>query len=342
MGRSSSLLLSPTYLIYWFGSLLLPPALPHLPYLYLDPYPSLPPLRPPFEYCVLLKVPTSGSVLGNLVGTATKAAESIRRGTVALNSVIPSALLTPASEPTSDPAPTPALDENPLPPVHAAIINDLHSKGLQIMVVRNVRHHGTFFTMVLLNAADEVINEQLFRMKLLRWMIRGGIGDMPDRDALAFPSPALRILAIQHILDHLLYVDKDGNTQEFVQDGGKVVSSFYPLHDKAANDYLISSVFNHNSNVVNKIKQTFLTENTLDAIRNHFGDKVGFYYAYTSFYTKWLYYLSPIGILTFVLNSVMDSANASKILAAYSVVLVIWGTLMLAFWRQRSEVRNDK
>ena len=56
-----------------------------------------------------------------------------------------------------------------------------------------------------------------------------------------------------------------------------------------------------------------------------------------SFYTKWLYYLSPFGILTFVLNSIMDSAHASKVLAAYSVILVTWGTLMVAFWRQRSE-----
>jgi len=290
--------------------------------------------RPPFEYCILLKVPSKGSALGAMLQGAAKAAESIRLQSVRVsNRVSPdsnAAAPSSASPPTTSPPPT-EDPENPLPPIHAAIIDQLHRKGLQIMIVRDVFHHGTAFTMVLLNASDLVINEQLFRIKLMRWMRRGGIGDMPDRDALLFPSPSMRIMAIQHILDHLLYKDESGKMQEFTNDGGKVVASYYPLHDKAANDYLMSSVFNSDSNIIKKIEQTFLSDNTLDAIRNHFGDKIGFYYA---FYTKWLYYLSPIGILTFILSSVWES---TKVLVAYSAILVTWGTLMVAFWRQRSE-----
>jgi len=209
------------------------------------------------------------------------------------------------------------------------------------MVVRDVYHHGSQYTMLLLNASDEVINEQIFRIKLLRWMRKGGIGDMPDRDALAVTSPAIRIMAIQHIMDHLVYTDEQNKQHEFVADGGNVVADFFPLHDKAANSYLLNSVFNRDSNIIDKVKSTFLSDGTLDAIRNHFGDRTGFYYAYMSHYTKWLYYLCPIGILALILNGAVAEEHANKILATYSVLLVTWGTLMVAFWRQRSkELKN--
>jgi len=204
--------------------------------------------------------------------------------------------------------------------------------------------------MLLLNAPEITIQEQLYRMKVMRWMRTGGLGDMPDKDKMEATTPANRILAIHEIMDTVEYVNPAANPPptpdtpltHLMDTDNATVADSYPIHDEAANNFLLEMLsIGKSKGLVAKFKATFLNDETLDAIRNHFGDRTGFYYAYLSFYTKWLCYLAPIGILTIVVFSsikgdTFDESVANRVLIVYSIALVTWGKLFVSNWKQRS------
>jgi len=174
-------------------------------------------------------------------------------------------------------------------PSHEAIVNALFEKGLQVMVIENIYHHGKRQTMLLLNAPESLIDEQVYLMKLMRWIRTGGIGDMPDKEKKVSHTPSVRILAIENALQETMYVDPlatgaKGRKPKVVIESNLILENF-PLHDHTANDFLLTKL-NAGGSLQEKLKSTFLSDEVLDAIRNHFGDRTGFYYAYFSFYTR--------------------------------------------------------
>ena len=60
-------------------------------------------------------------------------------------------------------------------------------------------------------------------------------------------------------------------------------------------------------------QRLWLADGDFDEIRNHFGDEVGFYYAWLSHYTTWLGALAPVGITVSFVTGVVSSDNATKV-----------------------------
>ena len=224
-----------------------------------------------------------------------------------------------------------------LPPQHVAIIESLHNQGLQIMVVQDVYHHQKRKTLLLLNSPKALIRESVYRAKLLRWIRTGGIGDMPDKSKELVPTPSARILAIQNTLNDTSYCyspdeSKPGKPKLLLRD--PLVEEHFPLHDHRANDYLLSRL-TPDGTIAEKVRSIFMSDEVLDAIRNHFGDRTGFYYAYFSFYTRWLCMLAPGGVITLVVGGAMPEHN-TVVLVCYATYVIFWGRLFVASWKQRT------
>ncbi|CDW83357.1 anoctamin-like protein [Stylonychia lemnae] len=72
----------------------------------------------------------------------------------------------------------------------------------------------------------------------------------------------------------------------------------------------------------------------LSAIKNYFGEKAGFYYAWMSFYTSWLIIPSIFG---FALTIYQIISNVDNIwTSVYSVLVCFWVTIFIERWRRKS------
>ena len=63
-----------------------------------------------------------------------------------------------------------------------------------------------------------------------------------------------------------------------------------------------------------------------------------YYFAFLEFYTRWLFYLSIVGFVAFMVM-VGDSFNLDhKIAIYYSGFVIIWCTLFVEFWKRQEAV----
>lgn len=73
----------------------------------------------------------------------------------------------------------------------------------------------------------------------------------------------------------------------------------------------------------------------LDSIAEYYGEGVAFYFAYLSFYTRWLIPPSLLGFIVFCFQ-MRDSQLDHWLCIPYSIIVMIWTCFLLVFWRQRS------
>jgi hypothetical protein len=73
----------------------------------------------------------------------------------------------------------------------------------------------------------------------------------------------------------------------------------------------------------------------LDSIAEYFGENIAFYFAYMSFYTRWLVFPSILGLIVFCIQ--MQSGQMDHWLCPiFAIIVMIWACFMLAFWRQKA------
>eukprot|EP01038_Epipyxis_sp_PR26KG_P004369 gene4369-6181_t len=73
----------------------------------------------------------------------------------------------------------------------------------------------------------------------------------------------------------------------------------------------------------------------LDSVAEYFGESVAFYFAFMSFYTRWLVFPSILGFIVFCVQ--MQTRTLDHWLCTfYSIIIMIWASFMFAFWRQKS------
>ena len=78
-----------------------------------------------------------------------------------------------------------------------------------------------------------------------------------------------------------------------------------------------------------------LEDSLLDEIRNYYGEEIGFYFAWLSFYTSWLILPSIAGAGLFGLQLYAKSLD-NPLAAIYAVVMALWATGFIVCWRRRS------
>lgn len=69
----------------------------------------------------------------------------------------------------------------------------------------------------------------------------------------------------------------------------------------------------------------------IEHIRNYFGEQVGFYFAFSTHYLNWLGGLSIIASAT-QLYMVISKDTGGVVISIFSIVVIIWASLMLNFW----------
>jgi hypothetical protein len=73
----------------------------------------------------------------------------------------------------------------------------------------------------------------------------------------------------------------------------------------------------------------------LSAIKNYFGEKVGFYYAYMSYYTAWLMIPAIPGLAIVIYQS--RTGNQDTIFSSlYALLVCIWVTIFIERWKRKS------
>lgn len=249
--------------------------------------------------------------------------------------------------------------------------NCLIKAGL-IIAVHDVVKHGVAMQLVLINAPTSRLHLQANRLKLENWLKTGSVGDIEMMmetddttttmdDANHVFTAAERLLLIHGIVSSTTLVERDADGRPL---GGQVsillspiVASFFPLHDRNANHALLHKFGlhapeaaaaggdgegqgNHLMGLRTRLHLMFqrlwLADGDFDEIRNHFGDEVGFYYAWLSHYTTWLGALAPVGITVSFVTGMVSSDNATKVRNIWGVFIILWATLYLCYWARRN------
>jgi len=79
----------------------------------------------------------------------------------------------------------------------------------------------------------------------------------------------------------------------------------------------------------------------LDDVRNYFGEKVAFYFAFLETYCRWLIVPSILGFALFFWQ-VGEGRVDVDVLPFFGIGMALWGTIFLEFWKRReAELRCD-
>lgn len=73
----------------------------------------------------------------------------------------------------------------------------------------------------------------------------------------------------------------------------------------------------------------------LDNIAEYYGEGVAFYFAFFSFYTRWLVIPSIVGLVVFCFQLSQNRLD-NVYCVPYAILIMVWGSFMLVFWRQKS------
>jgi len=74
-------------------------------------------------------------------------------------------------------------------------------------------------------------------------------------------------------------------------------------------------------------------EEPIEEVRDYFGDQIAMYFAFLSFYTRWLSYPAIVGLAFQIWISVSGTDNWA--LVAYCVFITFWGCLMIKYWERK-------
>ena len=107
----------------------------------------------------------------------------------------------------------------------------------------------------------------------------------------------------------------------------KKMLSFFPLHDRQ-----ITSQFEEN---VFQLSQPLWQAPFYD-FKEYFGEKIGLFNVFIGNYTMWLVFPSIVGLIfQFVVWATNVKTFSSPVLPFYSVLVSIWGLLMMKFWKRK-------
>jgi len=112
---------------------------------------------------------------------------------------------------------------------------------------------------------------------------------------------------------------------------GRVLYKFFPLHDASKQVYLWNEW----------VKKPWRMQ-PVNKIREYFGEKVGFYFGFMGYCIKWLMPVSVLGLAIFVLQQLQSKSLqrwAYVGSAAWSILMPLWATLFIEFWKRKSAAR---
>lgn len=101
----------------------------------------------------------------------------------------------------------------------------------------------------------------------------------------------------------------------------------FPLHDRRHTDQLLKSIFDFTQP---------LWHTPFYDIKEYFGEKIGLFNVFIGHYTQWLIIPSIVGLaFQLVVWATNTKTFSSPVLPFYSVLVTIWGIIMLEYWKRR-------
>ncbi|CAF9940824.1 hypothetical protein IMSHALPRED_002181 [Imshaugia aleurites] len=168
-------------------------------------------------------------------------------------------------------------------------------------------------------ASDARLNNAVYRSRVKDWLY-GIRSAQPDRETQnSLTSQPLTEAERYRIVHHLITGPKEeGNAGITPKQGQwKNVESIFPLHDHTFNKEWIKKW----------ATVTFLKVEDLDEIRNRFGEKVAYYFAFTQSYFAFLLFPAAFGFSSWVLLGHFSSI--------YAIVNCLWSVVFIEYWKRQ-------
>ncbi|KAL9102088.1 MAG: hypothetical protein Q9163_002737 [Psora crenata] len=168
-------------------------------------------------------------------------------------------------------------------------------------------------------ASDKRLNDAVYRSRVKDWLY-GVCAAQPDRETqnVLTTKPltdAERLRIVHSIITNPREEGGAGITPRYGE--WKNVESIFPLHDHGYNKEWIKKWS----------MNTYLKVEDLDSIRDRFGEKVAFYFAFTQSYFSFLAFPAVFGFSCWVLLGYFSSI--------YAIVNGLWCIVFLEYWKRQ-------
>ncbi|KAF8982690.1 hypothetical protein BGZ46_000808 [Entomortierella lignicola] len=171
-----------------------------------------------------------------------------------------------------------------------------------------------------------VLKREVTRSSIHDWLAGVKVADTSETESLLQPSKGR-----DESLDNLSDSDRIRIICELItgltNEGGagihpgedEYVESILPLHEKAFNNSWLKSWST----------KWIVNEKDLSKVRDHFGEKVAYYFEFLQFYFQWLTIPTGLGILVHFFGSSFS--------IFYGVSIIIWSILFTESWKRREK-----
>ncbi|KAK3307797.1 calcium-activated chloride channel-domain-containing protein [Chaetomium strumarium] len=193
------------------------------------------------------------------------------------------------------------------------LTQDLESVGLQT----EVRPGRDQTLLVFVKAPRNILGSYVYDSRLKDWLY-GIVQRHPGgskNTAVDGAFEAEDVLSVYHLVNWPKSNGGAGITPKWGQ--WEHVESIFPLHNEPANLSLLRRL---NS-------RFFLTDSDFDEIRNLFGSKVAFYFAFIQTYLVFLIFPAATGLLAWLFLPAYSPT--------YAVLTTVWCTVFLEYWKIR-------
>ncbi|KOS20681.1 Uncharacterized protein ESCO_006847 [Escovopsis weberi] len=171
--------------------------------------------------------------------------------------------------------------------------------------------------LVLVKASRNLLGNRVYKSRVRDWLY-GITQTRPEGNKDTVVSAAFEAEDLLSMY-HLVYWPQDMGGAGITPELGKWqnVKSIFPLHNERVNQTLL----------VHLSSRLWITVEDLDQIRDLFGAKVAFYFAFIQTYLVFLAFPAITGIMAWLW--------LPRYSLAYAILTVVWCTIFLEYWRVR-------
>ncbi|KAJ8058624.1 hypothetical protein OCU04_012800 [Sclerotinia nivalis] len=195
------------------------------------------------------------------------------------------------------------------------LIEAVHDVGL----TTEVRNGDNFGLLIFVKAAKERLRSEVYRSRVQDWLygvrITAPAKDVQEAFKVEPVTEAERLRLVYLLITKSKIEGGAGITPK--RGEWKVVESIFPLHDHAFNKAWITEI----------TTKYLLTTKDLEDIKNRFGERIGFYFAFLQSYFMFLVFPAAFGFCAWVLFG-----QYSPI---YAIVNGIWCIVYTEYWKKQ-------